>query len=117
MSDEKPPAERALYIVMRSDLGMPRGKEIAQAIHGFHKMDCEASNDFDGKMAVICVRADDEEHLNSLVVEALSTLGHEYVSVVKDAARTVFPEPTITCACIGPVRKGRLIKLSEAKCY
>lgn len=112
--------EKALYIVMRADLQMPRGKEIAQAIHAFYGMDGEAYNSFEKSVAVICVRADDEDAFNAIATEAFA-YNSERVALVKDAARTVLSAPAITCACIGPFKRSTvtesLPKLAAAKCY
>lgn len=101
-----------LYIAMRADLGMGRGKEIAQAIHAYRFLGL-ASRGVD--MAVICVRADDEDHLCRLVAEAL-LLGHS-VSPAIDAGRTQVAPGTQTCAAIGPIIGRPGLLLASARLY
>lgn len=101
--------ELAIYIVMRRDLMMPRGKEIAQACHAVIALRGVIG------IAIIGVRAESEEHLHA-VVDAAKAVGVR-TAIVTDAGRTVFNEPTVTCAAIGPVEKGRVAALADCKLY
>jgi peptidyl-tRNA hydrolase len=97
-----------LYIVMRADLKMGRGKEIAQAIHAFRSVDPEARHNVYDGTAVIGVRADSEEELDAIVAEARQ-LGHP-VGTFLDAGLSHNPPGTRTCAAIGPVEfAGKLL--------
>jgi PTH2 family peptidyl-tRNA hydrolase len=110
------PTERAApkqVIVMRRDLGMRRGKEIAQGAHasmiwlalrvrqpgdGF----TEAERQWlDGAFTKVCVRVDSEEELLGIVRAAreAGVTAH----LVVDAGRTEFHSvPTPTCCAVGP---------------
>jgi peptidyl-tRNA hydrolase len=94
-------AESKLYIVMRSDLRMGRGKEIAQAIHAFRSMDPEARHNVYDGTAVIGVRADSEEGLDAIVSEARHR--GQRVGTFLDAGLTHNAPGTRTCAAIGPI--------------
>jgi peptidyl-tRNA hydrolase len=108
--------ERAVYIVMRADLNMSRGKEIAQAVHAINAMTpIDVAEMVKDRLAVICVRADSEDELRLLIAEAVIETCP--VAPVVDAGRTVFDQPTLTCVAIGPVEKGALPLLSAARCY
>ena len=111
-------------IVMRTDLGMRRGKELAQGGHAsmeFLRKQCFNSTQVGpnqhqvtltltddqlawlqgrhGKIAVGCPSLDDLEDL----VDQASQAGVD-VHVVEDAGLTEFGGvPTITCAAFGPV--------------
>ena len=100
-------------IVMRRDLGMRRGKEIAQGSHAsmmwlshrIRQSDCsftEAEQRWlDGNFTKVCVRVDSEEELRGVIqnAEQAGVLVHLCV----DAGRTEFHGvPTPTCCAIGP---------------
>ena len=116
-------SESKLYIVMRSDLKMSRGKEIAQAIHAFRFMPIRAAeigpygrtfSTSAHEMAVICVRADSETALREIIAETV--LNGDPVSPVHDAGHTHNAPGTLTCAALGPMmRCGPL--LSAARLY
>lgn len=99
---------KAIYIAMRLDLNMGRGKEIAQACHAVIGL---GVHDYD---AVIAIRAYDEAHLAFLIQES-KKCGVKYY-VVKDAGKTVFKEPTITCAALYCERNA-FPELTECKAY
>jgi peptidyl-tRNA hydrolase, PTH2 family len=100
-------------IVMRRDLAMRRGKEIAQGSHasmiwlalrirqpGFSFNDAE-SQWLDGSFTKICVRVDSEEELLGVVQIAQAAGVLVYLCV--DAGRTEFHGvPTPTCCAVGP---------------
>jgi len=94
-------------IILRTDLKMRRGKEIAQGAHASMKATLENMEDphvaewLRGSFAKIAVGIDGEDALLDLVKEArenglVSTL-------IQDAGRTEFKGvPTYTAAAIGP---------------
>ncbi len=100
-------------IVMRRDLGMRRGKEIAQGSHasmiwlalrirqpGYTFNDAERRW-LDGSFTKVCVRVDSEEELLR-VVETARKAG-VMVHLCVDAGRTEFHGvPTPTCCALGP---------------
>lgn len=98
---------------MRRDLGMRRGKEIAQGAHasmiwlarrihqpGFTFTEAERRW-LEGPFTKVCVRVDSEDELLAIVREA-----HEagvIVHLCVDAGRTEFHGvPTPTCCAVGP---------------
>lgn len=100
-------------IVMRRDLGMRRGKEIAQGAHasllwlplrirqpGYTFTEAERRW-LDGAFTKVCVRVDSEEDL--LGVVRVAQEAGVLVHLVVDAGRTEFHGvPTPTCCAIGP---------------
>lgn len=104
-------------IVMRHDLGMRRGKQIAQGAHAAMSFlterltDSRAINwcDFpaeqqqwlDGGFAKVCCRVNSEEELMQIYERAMAA-GLE-VHLITDSGKTEFHgEPTRTCLAIGP---------------
>lgn len=108
-------------IVMRADLKMQRGKEIAQGAHAsmsflakrlskpdpdFDKFDIvltqvEQQWLYDGKFTKICVKVDSEQELDDIYTKACAD-GLE-VHMITDSGLTVFRGvPTKTCLAIGP---------------
>lgn len=94
-------------IVIRTDLGMRKGKMVAQGAHASLAATLANLEDprvvewLAGPFAKICVRADSAEHLRSVVASARAAgiIAHEIV----DNGRTEFHGvPTLTCAAIGP---------------
>ena len=104
-------------IVMRHDLKMRRGKQIAQGAHAsmaFLTLRLQNSpsislNDFSssartwisGSFAKVCVRCNSEEELMAIHDKAIE-MGLE-VHLITDSGRTEFHgQPTRTCLAIGP---------------
>src|SRR4051812_30466746 len=100
-------------IAMRRDLGMRRGKEIAQGAHasmiwlatrilrpGYTCSEAERLW-LDGPFTKVCVRVDSEEELLA-VVQRAGEAG-VLVQLCVDAGRTEFHGvPTPTCCAVGP---------------
>jgi len=100
-------------IVMRRDLGMRRGKEIAQGAHaamiwlslrirqpGFAFSEAERRW-LDGEFTKVCVRVDSEEERLGVVRAAQEAGVIDHLCV--DAGRTEFHGvPTPTCCAVGP---------------
>jgi PTH2 family peptidyl-tRNA hydrolase len=100
-------------IVMRRDLGMRRGKEIAQGAHasmiwlalrirqpGYSFTEAERRW-LDGAFTKVCVRVDSEEELLAVVRKAQEA--GVLVHLCLDAGRTEFHGvPTPTCCAVGP---------------
>ena len=104
-------------IVMRHDLKMRRGKQIAQGAHASMSFLCRrlqnqpfiSLTDFSdserawlaGSFAKICCRVNSEEELMSIHDQALSA-GLQ-VHLITDSGKTEFHgQPTRTCLAIGP---------------
>jgi PTH2 family peptidyl-tRNA hydrolase len=111
------PQQIKQVIVMRHDLKMRRGKQIAQGSHASMSFICRrmqqhgsvSLNDFSeverawltGSFAKVCCRANSEEELMSIHDKAVS-LGLE-VHLITDSGKTEFHgQPTRTCIAIGP---------------
>lgn len=101
MTDEAKPEPAKLYLVVRSDLKMGRGKEIAQAVHAFRFMSPQAVQAMEIGTPVIGVRADCEFELLAIMGEVAAVGG--WVSPVRDAGHTHNAPGTLTCAAIGPI--------------
>ncbi len=100
-------------IVMRRDLGMRRGKEIAQGAHasmiwlaarirqpGYTFSEAERLW-LDGPFTKVCVRVDSEEELLAVVQKAREA--GVLVQLCVDAGKTEFHGvPTPTCCAVGP---------------
>jgi PTH2 family peptidyl-tRNA hydrolase len=93
-------------IVMRTDLGMRKGKMIAQGAHASLKvmLDFEgtaAMQDWlQGQFTKICVKGESEDHIKDLYKKAQAL--RIPCSLILDAGLTEFKEPTYTCIAIGP---------------
>ena len=118
--DESEPKQ---VIVMRRDLGMRRGKEIAQGAHasmiwlaerirrpGFGFSEAERRW-LAGAFTKVCVRVDSEEELRNIVNAAQQA--RVMVHLVIDAGRTEFRGvPTPTCCALGPDYASRIDPIS-----
>lgn len=100
-------------IVLRTDLGMRRGKEIAQGAHASLKVILENLDHPDvqawlsSSFAKIALGIDSEEALLALVDKA-RTAGIVTATII-DAGRTEFNgRPTLTAAAIGPATVERI---------
>lgn len=110
-------------IVMRHDLGMRRGKQIAQGAHASMVFLSQRLNDFEavrledfsaeqqswlaGSFAKVCCRARSEEELLQIYEQAMSA-GLE-VHMITDSGKTEFHgQPTRTCLAIGPAAADRI---------
>ena len=104
-------------IVMRHDLKMRRGKQIAQGAHASMSFLCRRLQEagsvsldgltdvqrawLTGAFAKVCCRVDSEEELMQIYDKALEA-GLE-VHLITDSGRTEFHgQPTRTCLVIGP---------------
>lgn len=104
-------------IVMRKDLGMRKGKMVAQGSHAslgvvlhiqdhVEDYDTDVQDAFDewieGTFTKICVGVDSEEELMRVYKEAVKA--KLPVKLITDAGHTEFHgQPTRTCLAIGPV--------------
>lgn len=134
MEEQKPPKQ---VIVVRADLKMQRGKEIAQGSHASMQFivtrfrvplggeDCEDGVIHEaplkpveiewlnnGRFAKICLSVDSEQALIDLYNRAKAA-GLE-VHMITDSGLTVFHGvPTKTCLAIGPDRPERIDPLTK----
>ena len=110
-------------IVMRHDLRMRRGKQIAQGAHASMSFICRrlqegdavSLDDFaesqkawlEGAFAKVCCRVDSEEELLEIFNKA-NDAGLE-VHLITDSGKTEFHgQPTKTCLAIGPDEVGKV---------
>lgn len=110
-------SEAKQVIVMRHDLGMRRGKQIAQGAHAsiaflsnklretgriaLEDLSPAERSWIEGPFAKVCVRVDSEEELMD-VYERGKAAGL-CVQLITDSGRTEFHgQPTPTCLAIGP---------------
>ena len=115
MSEE--PRRIKQVIVVRHDLKMRRGKQMAQAAHASMSFICRrlqergsvSLDDFSevervwltGSFAKVCCRVDSEDELLAVYDKALNA-GLE-VHLITDSGKTEFHgQPTRTCLAIGP---------------
>jgi PTH2 family peptidyl-tRNA hydrolase len=111
-------------IVMRKDLKMRRGKEIAQGAHASmaflsnkirHQTPLSPTERewLDGIFSKVCVRVDSEEQL--LFIAEKATVEGLQVEVITDSGKTEFGGvPTRTCLAIGPDHAERIDKITGA---
>ncbi len=122
-------------IVMRTDLGMRKGKMVAQGAHAslavfFNRLNLSGpgkmityaqwklKNQYEqewiqGSFAKICVGVDSEEELLA-TYEAAKSAGL-LCSIITDAGKTEFKGvPTKTCIAIGPDREDRIDAITGA---
>lgn len=103
-------------IVMRKDLGMRKGKMIAQGGHAVQafllekwgkKLTKEEEEWKDTGQKLICVSVDSEEELIEIFQQAKAKM--LTVEMIKDSGRTEFDGvPTLTCLAIGPNRSSKI---------
>lgn len=104
-------------IVVRKDLKMRRGKEIAQGAHASMKATLENMNHKDvkewlkGPFAKIVVRVDSEEELLEIYQKALQA--NLVCSLIQDAGRTEFHGvPTYTTVAVGPAKDAHIDQIT-----
>jgi peptidyl-tRNA hydrolase, PTH2 family len=110
--------ETKLTLVVRTDLGMGRGKIAAQAAHAAvaAALACAATPDFrawlaDGQPKVV-LRAGSEDELDAIAARAAAA--ELPVQVIHDAGRTQVAEGTPTCCAIGPAAADRIDPITGA---
>lgn len=102
-------SEQAVYVVIRRDLKMRRGKEIAQGIHAVAKLGYVPG------LPLIVLQAANLFELAGMIGEAQDR--GVPTAYTNDAGHTEVEPGTITAAAIGPVAKGRLSLLAAAPLY
>jgi peptidyl-tRNA hydrolase, PTH2 family len=98
-----------VYVVIRRDLKMRRGKEIAQGIHAVARLGYVEG------APVVVLQAPDYEAMKLYAGEA--AMADVPCAFTKDAGRTEVEPGTVTALAIGPVHRYRLKHLSEAPLY
>lgn len=122
-------------IVMRKDLGMRKGKMIAQGAHAsmkvfFDRLEdteiCEDDGEYpgysfkvnkeeqewiSGRFTKIVVSCDSEEELLAIVAKAKAA--KLPVALIQDAGKTEFAGvPTYTCCAVGPAKEKKVDRIT-----
>ncbi len=106
-----------LVLLVRTDLGMGRGKIAAQVAHAavLAVLATQASADCAAWLAQgqpkVVLRVGGEQELSQIAAGALAAGLH--VEVVQDAGRTQVPPGTPTCCAIGPAPGARVDQLTS----
>lgn len=95
-------------ILVRHDLGLPKGKMSAQCAHAAVEAAHRASKDaFAGwhreGMAKIVLKVADEKELYKYIQQAKDA--GLVTSIISDAGHTVVEPGTVTCGAIGPAKE------------
>jgi PTH2 family peptidyl-tRNA hydrolase len=106
-------------IIIRTDLGMSKGKMCSQASHASlisfeiaRRADQDSAyNWFHGCQAKIVVKANSEDELLGIYDKAIKA--KLPCSLIKDAARTQLSEPAYTAACVGPAENEDIDKITK----
>ena len=125
-----------MIIVMRKDLNMRKGKMCAQAAHASLKVFFDRADVknypstipelnfkmlqipidrnmcawIEGQFTKICVGVNSEEELLKIYAQAQEA--NLPVALIKDAGKTEFKEPTLTCLAIGPSKSELIDKIT-----
>ena len=92
-------------ILVRQDLKMPKGKLVAQACHASVQATLKSNKgkveewEFNG-MKKVALKVKDLSELKKYMGKAKAQ--KLKIALIKDAGKTVFNKPTITCLAIGP---------------
>lgn len=100
--------ELRIAVIFRSDIDMPRGKSEVQFGHAIALVFGQCEHDkiwfyLSGSQLKLSMEVDDLAAIEK-IAEMAERRGVPY-AIVKDAGRTVFGEPTITCIGLGPMNK------------
>ena len=105
-----------LVLLLRTDLGMSRGKIAVQAAHAAvaAALATRGSSDFAAWLAAgqpkVALRAADDEELRG--VAAAARAAGLPVEIIRDAGRTQLAPGTPTCCAIGPAENARVDALT-----
>jgi PTH2 family peptidyl-tRNA hydrolase len=109
-------------IVIRKDLKMRRGKEIAQGSHASMAFLIKQNINpptllnplflewLDSGQTKICVSVNSEKELLDIFQQAKNAKLESHI--IKDAGRTEFNEPTLTAVAIGPALSKQIDKIT-----
>lgn len=112
MEKDKTVLEKTEYkqvIVLRKDLNMRKGKMVAQGCHASMKATLENIDHpcvkawLAGQFTKIAVSVDSEEELKEIYRNAKEN--DLVCSLILDAGRTEFKEPTYTAVAVGPAKR------------
>lgn len=101
-------------ILVRKDLKMPKGKMIAQCAHASLEAALKSNKlkewQKKGTKKVILKVKDEKELLHYHELAKKNKLTN---ALIKDAAKTFFKAPTITCLAIGPDKEEKIDKITK----
>lgn len=101
-------------ILVRSDLKMPKGKLAVQVAHASLEAALKSNKlkewKSKGTKKVILKVKDEGELLKYYELAKKYKLTN---ALIKDAAKTFFKEPTITCLAIGPEKSEKIDKITK----
>lgn len=107
-------AELKQVILMRSDLGMGKGKMIAQGAHASVEAVFESNKKLllnwkRGGMKKVTLKVNSQEELEELIKKAQE---EDLCAVtIRDAGRTQIESGTMTCGAIGPAPEEKINKI------
>ena len=102
-------------ILIRNELKMPKGKAIVQAMHAAVEATLKSDKDkikewrSEGMKKVV-LRVDTEKEL--LQYNQMAKDNGLVTSLITDAGKTFFKEPTRTCLAIGPDKEEKIDKVT-----
>ncbi len=105
-----------LSILVRTDLKMSQGKLASQSSHAAVEAALKADKGKlkkwreEGSKKIILKVADEKELLDFEKKAKTYKLNH---ALIKDAGKTFFKEPTITCLAIGPDEDTKIDKITK----
>ncbi|MEK6936938.1 MAG: peptidyl-tRNA hydrolase Pth2 [Nanoarchaeota archaeon] len=110
--------EYKLVILMRKDLNMKPGKAMVQAMHAAVEVSLKTLKDNKDKvklwredgMKKVVLKVETEKELLRYNQEAKDS--GLTTSLITDAGRTFFKEPTKTCLAIGPDKEEKIDKIT-----
>ena len=101
-------------ILVRQDLKMPKGKMIVQCAHASLEAALKSNklNQWKNKgTKKVILRVKDKKEL--LKYHALAKKNKIINALIKDAGKTFFKIPTITCLAIGPDKEEKIDKVTK----
>lgn len=101
-------------ILVRQDLKMPKGKLSAQVSHAsveaVLKSDKKVIEEWREYSKKVILKVKDEKEL--LEYEKLARKNKLKTALIRDAGKTFFNKPTITCLAIGPDKEEKVDKIT-----
>ena len=103
-------------ILVRKDLKMPKGKMAAQCSHASVEAVLKSNNSkvlnwqLDGSKKIV-LKVDSLKDIK--YYQNLAKKAKLITALIKDAGRTFFKKPTITCLAIGPDKEEKIDKITS----
>jgi PTH2 family peptidyl-tRNA hydrolase len=111
---------KKLVLVVRTDLGMGRGKIAAQAAHaavaatlaGLHRGDADLGAWLQDGQPKVVLRVPGLDELDEIAARARAA--DLPVEIIRDAGRTQLDPGTTTCCAVGPAEASRIDTVTSA---